>query len=123
LGDIVQNHIIPAVIKYQNILLENVSNQKNIFEQSEFEQLAKQPLELIKYISKTINEIQELNDLMRRARKHANNVEDIVESTRLYIDNVKPYLFAIREKVDKLERVIDDQLWPLPKYREMLYSL
>lgn len=123
LGDIVQNHIIPAVIKYQNILMENVLKQKKLFEQDEYMDINKQSIELIKYISKTIKEIQELNDLMRRARKHANNVEDIVESTRMYIDNVKPYLSAIRQKVDKLERVIDDQLWPLPKYREMLYSL
>ncbi|MEA3451500.1 MAG: glutamine synthetase type III, partial [Bacteroidota bacterium] len=122
LGDIVLNHIIPAVLKHQNMLIENVKGMKDIFVKSEYDDLTKARRELIKDISIYISQIKQKAEEMRLARKDANNSTDCVTTTRKYIDNVKPFLEEIRLQVDKLERVVDNELWPLPKYRELLYS-
>ncbi len=122
LGDIVLNHIIPAVLQYQNMLIENVKGMKDIFEKSEYEEFSKDRKDLIKQISIHVNSIRQKAEEMRLARKEANSSSDCVKTTRMYIDNVKPFLSEIRLHVDKLERIVDNELWPLPKYRELLYS-
>lgn len=123
LGDIVQNHIIPAIIKYQNVLLENLKSLKVIFSDAEFKAMASEQIEMVKLFSTNISEIQKKAEQMRLARKAANNNDDCDIKTRQYIETVKPYLTDIRILVDKLERIVDDQLWPVPKYRELLYTL
>jgi glutamine synthetase len=122
LGDIVLNHIIPAVLKYQNILLENVRGLQSVFEKNEYQNLTKARLKLIKQISEYVSIIKQKAEDMRLARKKANAETDCEKKVRLYIDEVKPYFDEIRRYVDKLERIIDNEIWPLPKYRELLYS-
>lgn len=122
LGDIVLNHIVPKVIAYQNLLIENVKGLKDIFVKSEYDELTKARKELIKDVSKAISLIKQKAEEMRLARKDANELNGCYEVTRNYIDNVKPFFEDIRYYVDKLERIVDNDLWPLPKYRELLFS-
>jgi len=122
LGDIVINHIVPSVIKYQNRLLENVNLLKTVLSDSEFNEIATDRLNLIKEISKSISIIKQKAEEMRLARKNANKQKSCEQKLRMYLDNVLPYLDDIRYYVDKLERVIDNEIWPLPKYRELLYN-
>ncbi len=122
LGDIVINHIVPAVVKYQNILLENVKSFKSILDEKEFNEIASDRIQLIKDISKSVSLIKKLVEKMRMDRKEANNKNTCEERLRMYIDNVLPYFEKVRYYVDRLERVVDNELWPLPKYRELLYN-
>lgn len=122
LGDIVINHIIPAVIKYQNTLLENVKSFKTILNEKEFKEIASNRIELIKDISKSVSLIKKLAEDMRLARKEANKKAECETKLRMYLDNVFPFFEKIRYYVDKLERIVDNEIWPLPKYRELLYN-
>lgn len=121
LGDIALNHIIPTSIRYQNILTENVKGLKDIFG-NDFKEIAKEQMELIKKISEHIGAISKNVDNMIEARKKANNVEDIEKRAELYCDKVKPFFDTIRTHCDKLEMMVDDELWPLSKYREILFT-
>jgi glutamine synthetase len=120
LGDIARNHIIPVAIKYQNTLLENTRNLKEIFGE-EYKKIAKEQIELIMIISNHITEINSLSLQMVEARKKANLVHGM-ESANAYCKNVKPYFDQIRYHCDKLETMVDDGLWPLTKYRELLFT-
>jgi len=122
LGDLAVNHIIPTVIKYQNRLIENVKGLKDILPSSEFGDAASYQLNAIKRISKHKALIQEMVDEMVEERKTANRIDDIRKKATAYSRNVKPYLENIRYHIDKLELIVDDDLWPLPKYRELLYA-
>ncbi len=122
LGDITQNHILPAAIEYLNKLTENVKNLKAIFTEKEFKQVAKTQIELIKTISAHINELKTLVDDMIEERKKANKLEDTVKKADAYAQKVKPYFDKIKYHADKLEINIDDEMWPLPKLREMLFT-
>ena len=87
----------------------------------QWEKLAVHQIGLIKEISEHISEISnQVNDMVER-RKEANRVDDVVERARLYAQNVKPFIESIRVHIDKLEMIVDDEMWPLPKYREMLF--
>ncbi len=121
LGDIALNHIIPTSIRYQNILTENVKGLKDIFG-NEFKEIAKDQMDLIRKISEHIGAISVNVESMVEARKKANNVEDIEKRAELYCDKVKPYFDKIRMHCDKLEMMVDDELWPLSKYREILFT-
>jgi glutamine synthetase len=121
LGDIALNHIIPTSIRYQNILTENVKGLKDIFG-NEFKEIAKEQMELIKKISEHIGAISVNVESMVEARKKANNVDDIEKRAELYCDKVKPFFDVIRTHCDKLEMMVDDELWPLSKYREILFT-
>ncbi|MCC7520847.1 MAG: glutamine synthetase III [Flavobacteriaceae bacterium] len=121
LGDIALNHIIPTSIRYQNILTENVKGLKDIFG-NDFKEIAKEQMELIKKISEHIGAISVNVESMVEARKKANNVEDIEKRAELYCDKVKPFFDTIRMHCDKLEMMVDDELWPLSKYREILFT-
>jgi glutamine synthetase len=122
LGDIAINHIVPTAMKYQTLLVENVKGLKEIFG-NEYKELAGNRLDIIREISDHVNNIkQKVNDMVE-ARKVANVIEDGKEKAYAYDKSVRPYLEDIRYHVDKLELIVDDELWPLPKYRELLFNL
>jgi glutamine synthetase len=121
LGDISKNHVIPTAIKYQNTLIENVQGLKNIFG-SEFESIAKEQIILIKEISGHIEGINSKVEEMTEERKKANNLTDVQAMAEMYCNNVKPYFEIIRNHCDKLELLVDNELWTLTKYRELLLT-
>ena len=121
LGDIARNHIIPTAIKYQNILIKNVKGLKDIFAE-DFTKHSKEQLEIIKEISMHIESINSDVTSMIDARKKANKIENAQDRADAYCDNVKPFFDTIRYHCDKLELVVDDEIWPLTKYRELLFT-
>ena len=123
LGDLAINHIIPTAIKYQNTLISSVKELKEIIKgQGDLEALASRRLETIKKISHHTTQISLMTEEMIEERKKANAVENCVKRIEMYEDNVKPYLDKIRYHIDKLELIVDDEIWPLPKYRELLFN-
>jgi len=121
LGDIARNHVIPTAIRYQNVLIENVQGLKNIYG-SDFKKLAGEQMQLIEQISEHIAKINKGITDMINARKKANKIENAEKSADAYCDDVKPYFEVIRYHCDKLELLVDDELWPLTKYRELLFT-
>jgi len=121
LGDLAINHIVPTAIEYQTMLLENVKNMKLVFDAAEFKSLAEGRLELIREIGGHISSIKAKVKDMIEARKVANIIESEKEKAYAYEGSVKPYLDDIRYHIDKLELIVDNELWPLPKYRELLF--
>lgn len=121
IGDLALNHIIPTAIKYQNLLLENVHGLKNVFSETDFKKKAKYQIELINEISEHISEIQQSVNKMVEERKKVNKVSEFDKKSLQYCKKIKPYFDVIRYHADKLETLIDDELWPLPKYRELLF--
>ncbi len=122
LGDLAGNHIVPTAIKYQNMLIDNVQRLKDIMDSETFDRVAKEQLEMIKDISARISKILGSKEAMVQERKKANLMDDMRDRAIAYHDNVKPYFEVIRYESDKLELMIDDEQWPLPKFREMLYT-
>lgn len=121
LGDVAMNHVIPTAVNYQNTLIKNVMGLKEVFGK-EFESIAKEQMDLIKRISEHISGITVNTNAMVEERKKANVTKDEEKKAFLYCDKVKPYFDKIRYHCDKLELMIDDELWPLVKYREMLFT-
>ncbi len=121
LADISGNHIIPTAIKYQNIILENIKGLKQVLSDDEFESQAEGQLYLLGKISGHITEIRKFVKEMIEKRKNANSIENAEEKSIYYCQEIKPFLDKIRYHTDKLELLIDDEIWPLPKYREMLF--
>ncbi len=121
IGDLATNHIIPVAIKYQNTLIENVKGLKDVLDNKTFVKLSKNQLQSIKDISEHISEIRESVIKMVEERKIANKIKDSSEQAIYYNEKVLPYFDPIRYHVDKLELMVDDSIWPLPKYREMLF--
>ncbi|MDR2652463.1 MAG: glutamine synthetase III [Prevotellaceae bacterium] len=121
LGDLAINHIIPIAIQYQNVLIENIRGLKEFYSEEEFEQLAKPQLNTLKEISLHVKEIRNQVEDMIEERKKANVIDDFVEKAKTYSDKVLPYLNSIRYHIDKLELEVDDAMWSLPKYRELLF--
>jgi glutamine synthetase len=122
MGDLAQNHLIPAVVSYQNRLIENVKGMMDVMGEKEAKELCKTQITLIREISKHLNQLKDLTDKMLAERKAANNIEDMEERALAYCDKVKPYFADIRYHADKLELLVDDELWPLPKMRELLFT-
>tara|TARA_B110001469_G_scaffold45863_1_gene44841 strand:+ start:529 stop:2712 length:2184 start_codon:yes stop_codon:yes gene_type:complete len=120
LADISRNHVVPTAIIYQNTLLENTKNLKEIFGEN-YKNIAKEQIELIMIISNHITEINALANKMTQERKKANKQTGL-KSAELYCNKVKPYFEEIRYHCDKLETMVDDNLWPLTKYRELLFT-
>jgi glutamine synthetase len=120
LGDISRNHVVPTAIIYQNTLLENTKNLKEIFG-GDYKSIAKEQIELIMTISKHITEINAKVIQMEAARSKANKQIGL-KSAEQYCSNVKPFFEQIRYHCDKLETMVDDNLWPLTKYRELLFT-
>ncbi len=119
IGDLATNHIIPTAIAYQNILIENVRGIKEVFP-DEFEPLAGEEVKTIRQIVEHVRFIRENTYNMVEARKKWNAVESLSERAMGYEMEVRPYIAAIREHIDRLELIVDDRLWPLPKYRELM---
>jgi glutamine synthetase len=120
LGDMARNYIVPTAINYQNTLLENTKNLKEIFG-TDYKNIAKEQIELIMVISNHITEINALTLKMIDERKKANKLEAL-KRAKSYCDKVKPFFEEIRYHCDKLETMVDDNLWPLTKYRELLFT-
>lgn len=121
LGDIARNHVVPTAIIYQNTLLENTKNLKEIFGE-EYKNIAKEQIELIMTISNHITEINALTIKMVDERRKANKFTGI-KSAEMYCNHVKPFFEQIRYNCDKLETMVDDNLWPITKYRELLFTI
>ena len=121
LGDIARNHVIPTAVKYQNILIDNVKGLKDIYGK-DFKQYASEQLFLIAEISKRIEAINSGVTKMTNERKKANSIDDTTKKAKIYCSKVKPLFDDIRYHCDKLELLIDDELWPLAKYRELLFT-
>ncbi|MCL2561301.1 MAG: glutamine synthetase III [Rikenellaceae bacterium] len=119
IGDLATNHIIPTAIAYQNILIENIRGIKEVFP-DEFESLAGEEMKTIHEMVEHVQFIRENTHNMIEARKKWNAVESLSERAMGYETEVRPYITAIREHIDKLELIVDDRLWPLPKYRELM---
>ena len=117
MGDLAINHIVSTALKYQSRLVDNVRGQKEIGIEEKY---YAPTLETIKRIAEYTSRIQIMVEEMTEARKKANNVEDTAERARLYNTEVREYFEKIRYLVDKLELIVDDDEWPLVKYREML---
>lgn len=121
LGDLVINHIIPAAKRYQNVLLQKALGVKQVFSESEAATLNEQDLQLIRRIENHTGAIVARVEEMNKERAHANHIDNQRERAITFHDKVVPLMEDIRNHVDDLEMVIDDQLWPLPKYRELLF--
>lgn len=121
LGDIARNNVIPTAIRYQNTLIENVRGLKEIFG-TEFENLAKEQIAIIKQISGHIEGINSKVEAMTEARKSANVLTNAQKLAETYCTTVKPHFEEIRNHCDKLELLVDDEIWTLTKYRELLFT-
>ena len=120
LGDICLNHVIPAAVRYQNVLIENVKGMKDIFGDAYLGYCSAE-VETLKKISAYINNVSMDVDELVEARKVANRVEDIAQRAKMYSHKVKDMMDQVRLSADNLEMLIDDEVWPLPKYRELLF--
>lgn len=121
LGDIARNHIVPTAVKYQNVLIKNVKGLKDIFE-DDYKKLAKEQMVLIAEISTHIENINANVTKMINERKKANNLQNIEKKAHAYCHSVRPIFDDIRYHCDKLELMVDDEIWPLPKYRELMFT-
>ena len=122
LGDLAINHIIPTAVTYQNRLLENLRGLRETFSPEEYELLGADRREVVKNIQLRLLSIKQLVHEMTEARHIANRLSSQVEKAYSYEENVNPYMEKIREHIDQLEMEIDDEIWPLPKYRELLFT-
>ncbi len=121
LGDLCMNHIIPVATEYQTILLDNIYKMKSVFDEEKFEKLSKEDAAIIEEIADHITAINRNVYEMVEARKVANKIEDAREKAIAYHDTVETYFSKIRYHVDKLELIVDNRMWTLPKYRELLF--
>ena len=120
IGDMCLNHVIPAAVRYQNILIENVKGMKEIFGDESIN-LCSSEIDTLKKISTYINTLSADVVALVEARKKANRIEDIGERAKVYSYEVKTMMDKVRDSADNLEMLIDDEMWPLPKYRELLF--
>ena len=121
LGDLVMNHVVPVAIEYQSKLIDNVYKMKQIFPTEEAEKLSAENMAIIRKIAEHTSYIKEHVDTMVEARKVANKIVDERTKAIAYHDRIAPMLEQIRYHIDKLELIVDDQMWTLPKYRELLF--
>ena len=122
MADLALNHIIPTAIRYQSSLIENVKGLKDLMPAAEFKKASKVQMDMISEISEHISTIKTKVDEMTEARKKANGIKDVKKQAAEYCNKVKPYFEVIRYHVDKLELLVEDESWPLPKYRELLFT-
>ena len=121
LGDLAMNHIIPVATHYQSNLIKNVQGMKDVFTAEKATRLSTRNMKLIEEIAERTEKIEQFTEELTDARKVANRIEDIHERAIAYHDTVEPHMEAIRYEVDKLELIVEDGLWTLPKYRELLF--
>ena len=122
LGDLIVNHVVPTAIKFQNTLIENCQGLKDLFGAERMRQMYTSQLRMIEKISRYVDSLRKDVHDMIDERRRANQIADVTERAEAYCSLVLPYMQKIREVSDKLEMLVDDELWPLPKYREMLLS-
>ncbi len=121
LGDLAINHVMPVATRYQSFLLDNVVKIRSVFPAEKSEVLAAQDMDVIEKIANHIIAIKDMTHAMVEARKVANRIENEREKAIAYHDTVAPYFDEIRRRIDRLELMIDNEMWPLPKYRELLF--
>ena len=121
LGDLAMNHIIPVATHYQSQLIKNVQGMKDVFSTEKAERLSIRNMKLIEEIAERTERIEQFVEELTEARKVANRIENIHERAIVYHDTVEPHMDAIRYEADKLELIVEDGLWTLPKYRELLF--
>ena len=121
LGDLVMNHVVPVAIEYQTKLVDNAYKMKSLFPAEEAAALSSENIAIIKEIAEHTAYIKEHIDALVEARKVANRIEGQRAKAIAYHDNIAPMLEQIRYHIDKLELIVDDQMWTLPKYRELLF--
>jgi glutamine synthetase len=121
IGDLAKNHIIPIAVKYQNTLIENARGLSEVLDSKTFVKLSRNQIQMIKEISEHISEIKNNVDAMLDERRKANRLDNFEVMAAAYNQKVMPFFEVIRSHVDKLELLVDDEVWPLPKYRELLF--
>ena len=121
LGDLAMNHIIPVSTHYQSQLIKNVQGMKDVFSADKADRLSSRNMKLIEEIAERTEKIEQLVDDLTEARRVANRIENIHQRAIAYHDTVCPHMEAIRTEIDKLELIVEDGLWTLPKYRELLF--
>ena len=120
LGDICLNHVIPAAVSYQNILVKSIQGSKDVFG-DEYRELCKADMDTYRKISGYVNALSADVEALVEARKKANKVTNMAERAQLYGSEVRDCMARVRYSADHLEMLVDDELWPLPKYRELLF--
>ena len=121
MGDLSMNHIIPVSTHYQSKLIKNVQGMKEVFARERAERLSTRNLKLIEEIAERTERIERLVDELTNARRVANRIVNIQQRAIAYHDTVCPKMDAIRDEIDHLELIVEDGLWTLPKYRELLF--
>ena len=121
MGDLVNNNIIPAVLAYQNKLIQNIHGMISIFGEKEGKSMAHTQIEILKQVNHHMASMKSASEIMLAERKKANAVVDVEEKALAYCDTVKVHFDEIRYHADKLELIVEDELWPLPKFRELLF--
>ncbi len=121
MGDLVNNNIIPAVLEYQNKLIQNIQGMMAVFGDKEGKAMASTQIEILKQVNLHLTSMKSASEKMLAERKKANSIEDVEKKALAYCDNVKVHFDEIRYHADKLELIVEDELWPLPKFRELLF--
>jgi glutamine synthetase len=121
LGDLAMNHIIPVVTAYQTLLVDNVLKMKQLFVGEKGDRMTAENVKLVEEISERMMFISEHVGVLVEARKEANRIENERDKAIAYHDIIAPMLEEIRYQIDKLELIVDNEMWPLPKYRELLF--
>ncbi len=121
LGDLAMNHIIPISTHYQSQLIKNVQGVKEVFTANKAQRLSARNMKLIEEIAERTEKIEQLVEELTDARRVANRIDSIHKRAIAYHDNVCPKMEDIRNEIDKLEMIVEDGLWTLPKYRELLF--
>lgn len=123
LGDLALNHIVPTATKYQSSLLDNIIKMEQVLGKEEGDNASKENIDTVKQIAFSVSEIRRMVDEMVERRKVANRIKEEREKAVAYHDKVAPMLEAIRSHIDKLELIVDNELWTLPKYRELMFII
>lgn len=123
LGDLALNHIVPTATKYQSSLLDNIIKMEQVLGKEEGDKASKENIDTVRQIAFSVSEIRRMVDEMVERRKVANRIKEEREKAVAYHDNVAPMLEAIRSHIDKLELIVDNELWTLPKYRELMFII
>jgi glutamine synthetase len=121
-GDIAINHIIPPALRYQNLLIQNVRGMQEILPKASATKASRTQIAIVEEISERVEAIKTKVDEMTEERKKANTISDALEAAIAYCDIVKPFMSEIRYQADKLELLVDDELWSMPKLRELLFT-
>lgn len=121
MGDLVNNNIIPAVLEYQNKLIQNIQGMMAVFGDKEGKAMASTQIDILKQVNLHLTAMKSASEKMLAERKKANSIEDVEKKALAYCDNVKVHFDEIRYHADKLELIVEDELWPLPKFRELLF--